>query len=267
MIREMQRLTERLWSRRSNWHVGDLAWQRFEHVGREPEWQFELWHRDGEVAAWAWEQRGTDLFLQVDPACADLADEVLKRFPGRKVMVLDAEDHLIAALERQGYSAQDGQYQVFMSHDLAGLPEVELPAGFTVRSITEADLAQRVEIHQRVWHPSRVTEESYRNVMAAWPYRTDLDWVVEAPDGRFAAYCLVWLDARNRVGELEPVGTHPDFRRLGLGRAACFGAMRALRDLGAEQAIVYPVHGLPAEKFYLQLGFGPYARTLTYARD
>lgn len=267
MIREMQRLTERLWSRRSNWHVGDLAWQRFEHVGREPEWQFELWHRDGEVAAWAWEQRGTDLFLQVDPACADLADEVLKRFPGRKVMVLDAEDHLIAALERHGYSAQDGQYQVFMSHDLAGLPEVELPAGFTVRSITEADLAQRVEIHQRVWHPSRVTEESYRNVMAAWPYRTDLDWVVEAPDGRFAAYCLVWLDARNRVGELEPVGTHPDFRRLGLGRAACFGAMRALRDLGAEQAIVYPVHGLPAEKFYLQLGFGPYARTLTYARD
>lgn len=266
MIREMQRLTQRLWSRSANWHVGDLAWQRFEHVGRESEWQFELWHRDGEVAAWAWEQRGTDLYLQVDPAHPDLADEVLKRFPGREVMILDAEHHLIAALERQGYAPKNGDHQVFMTHDLRDVPEPSVPEGFTVRPITEADLARRVEVHRRVWHPSRVTEESYRNVMAAWPYRPDLDWVVEAPDGRFAAYCLVWLDDQNRVGELEPVGTHPDFRRRGLGAAACHGAVRALRDLGAEQAIVYPVHGNPAETFYLRLGFRPYARTVTYSR-
>ncbi|HUQ60508.1 GNAT family N-acetyltransferase [Lentzea sp.] len=262
----MQRLTQRLWSHCANWHVGDLAWQRFQHVGRESEWQFELWERDGEVAAWAWEQRGEDLYLQVDPACADLADEVLKRFPGREVMILDAEHHLVAALERHGYVRQDGEYQVFMTHDLRDLPEVEVPEGFTVRPITEADLARRVEVHREVWHPSRVTEESYRNVMAAWPYRADLDWVVEAPDGRFAASCLIWFDDENRVGELEPVGTHPDFRRMGLGAAVCHGAMRALRDLSAEQAIVYPFHGKAAEEFYERLGFRPYARTLNYSR-
>ncbi|MFI6096595.1 GNAT family N-acetyltransferase [Lentzea sp. NPDC051213] len=262
----MQRLTQRIWSQRSNWHIGDLAWQRYEHVGREHEWQFEVWERDGEVAAWAWAQQDSDLFLLVDPAHPDLADEVLKRFPDRQVMILDAEQHLIAALERQGYAPKDGWHQIFMTHDLRDLPDPVVPEGFTVRSITEADLAQRVEVHQKVWHPSRVTEESYRNVMAAWPYRPDLDWVVEAPDGRFAAYCLMWPDEQNRVGELEPVGTHPDFRRMGLARAACFGAMRALRELGAEQAIVYPVHDKPALKFYEQLGFQPYARTLTFAR-
>ncbi|WP_143116517.1 GNAT family N-acetyltransferase [Lentzea xinjiangensis] len=261
----MQRLTQRLWSQRSIWHVGDLAWQRFSHVGREREWQFELWERDGQVAAWAWEQRDAGLLLQVDPAHPDLADEVLARFPGREVVVLDAEHHLIDALERHGYTRQDGRYQVFMTHDLRDLPEPEVPEGFTVRSVTEADLARRVEVHQRVWHPSRVTEESYRNVMAAWPYRSDLDWVVEAPDGRFAAYCLIWLDDHNRVGELEPVGTHPDFRRAGLGRAACLGAMRALRALSADQAVVYPVHDRPAKQFYEHLGFRPYARTLNYA--
>ncbi|HEX7301410.1 GNAT family N-acetyltransferase [Lentzea sp.] len=262
----MQRLTRRLWSHSANWHVGDLAWQRFQHTGRESEWQRELWERDGEVAAWAWERQGRTLYLQVDPAHPDLADEVLERFPDREVMILDAEQHLVAALERHGYARQDGEYQVFMTHDLRELPQVEVPEGFTVRSITEADLARRVEVHQAVWHPSRLTEESYRAVMAAWPYRADLDWVVEAPDGRFAAKCLIWLDDHNRVGELEPVGTHPDFRRTGLGAAVCYGAMRALRDLGADQAIVYPFHGGAAEKFYESLGFRPYARTLNYAR-
>ena len=49
----------------------------------------------------------------------------------------------------------------------------------------------------------------------AWPYRSDLDCVVEAPDGTFAAYVLCWYDEDNGVGEFEPVGTHPDYRRRG----------------------------------------------------
>jgi hypothetical protein len=56
---------------------------------------------------------------------------------------------------------------------------------------------------------SEMTRESYQVVMCTWPYRHDLDQVVEAPDGRLAAFALGWLDAANRVGELEPVGTDP----------------------------------------------------------
>ncbi len=81
--------------------------------------------------------------------------------------------------------------------------------------------------------------------MAAWPYRADLDWIVEAPDGRFVANCLIWLDERNGVGELEPVGTDPQFRRKGLGRAVCLAAMHALRQAGGRQGFVYPVQGHP----------------------
>ena len=40
--------------------------------------------------------------------------------------------------------------------------------------------------------PSRATA----NVMAEWPYRSSLDCVVEAPDGRFAAYCLMLAGRR-----------------------------------------------------------------------
>jgi len=134
----------------------------------------------------------------------------------------------------------------------------------------EQDLAGRVGVHRAAWHPSRVTEASYRNVMAAWPYRSDLDWVIEAPDGRLVANCLIWLDERNGVGELEPVGADPAFRRKGLARAVCLDAMHALRAAGAGTAIVYPVRGHPDHPgpvpLYEGLGFRPYARTVTYAK-
>jgi GNAT superfamily N-acetyltransferase len=106
--------------------------------------------------------------------------------------------------------------------------------------------------------------------MAAWPYRTALDWVVEAPDGRFAAQCLIWLDERNAVGELEPVGTLPEFRREGLARAVCLAALHAAHHAGAREAVVYPVINHPksagALPLYRDLGFRPYARTLTFTR-
>jgi hypothetical protein len=56
----------------------------------------------------------------------------------------------------------------------------ELPGTLTLL----VDPARRVAVHRAAWHPSRVTVDSYRNVMAAWPYRATLDWVIEAPDGR-----------------------------------------------------------------------------------
>lgn len=215
------------------------------------------------------------LMLLVDPARPHLAGEVLDWFAGvaeaaeLTVTVLDAEAHLIAALDRRGYTCRDLPYfSRYLSHPLTELAEPVLPQGFRARPVRgEEDLAGRVAVHRAAWHPSRVTEESYRNVMAAWPYRESLDWVVEAPDGQLVANCLVWLDEHNGVGELEPVGTDPRCRRHGLGRAVCLAAMHALRRAGARQAVVYPVHGQPAVALYEGLGFRQYARTVTYVRE
>ncbi len=105
--------------------------------------------------------------------------------------------------------------------------------------------------------------------MRAWPYRADLDCIAVAPDGRVAAYVLAWYDDENRVGELEPVGTHADFRRLGLARAASFFALRRLRDEGAERAIVLcrGDEGYPAPKrLYESVGFRQHSRSIEFRR-
>ena len=109
----------------------------------------------------------------------------------------------------------------------------------------------------------------FRRVMAAWPYRPELDWVLEAPNGGWVANCCVWYDEVNRVGEFEPVGVDADFRRRGYGFLVCLAGLHALRKAGAKTAIVgargdddYPV----PRRLYFSLGFSPYARTITFQR-
>ena len=101
--------------------------------------------------------------------------------------------------------------------------------------------------------------------MAAWPYRNTLDCVVEAPDGAFAAYCLVWPDDENRVGEFEPVGVREQFRRQGLGTAVCTFALRRLHEEGGRRAIVYCMTE-PACALYESLGFRRRGTIVGYAR-
>ena len=102
-----------------------------------------------------------------------------------------------------------------------------------------------------------------------WPYRADLDCVVVAPDGSVAAFTLAWLDELNGVGELEPVGTHADHVRLGLGRAVNLFALQRLRDEGAGEALVAcrgdDGHPIPA-RLYESVGFRPVVRTVAYRR-
>lgn len=271
-LRRMQRLVQECWALRGPaWaqHVGDLAWGRFQHTGREQLWRTRLWEDGGHVVAYAWLFEGDVLDFCVHPDSPELLDEVLAWAHATETDVLDSNSDAIAALERTGYErVGDGEpFMLYLARRLDELPQPACPDGFALRTVSEADVESRVEAHRSAFHPSRVTVESYRNVMRAWPYRAELDCIAVAPDGRVAAYSLAWLDDENRVGELEPVGTHTDFRRRGLAAAVCAFALRRLREEGAERAVVY-ARGDAAyagpEQLYESLGFRPHARTMTY---
>ena len=70
-----------------------------------------------------------------------------------------------------------------------------------------------------------------------------------------------------RVGEYQPVGTHPDHQRLGLGRALLAHGLRRFRDLGAVVVQVYAEADNPAsEGLYDAVGFRRRAYHLRYER-
>lgn len=268
----MQQLVQDAWALRGpGWaqHVGDLAWGRFQHTGREPLWRTRLWEEDDKVVAYGWLFEGEVLDFCVHPEKPEHLEDVLEWAKARETDVLDSNAEAIATLQRNGFKrAPDSDpFMVFLARDLDELTEPHVPDGFELRTVGEAEVESRVEAHRSAFEPSRVTVESYRNVMRAWPYRADLDCIAVAPDGRVAAYCLAWLDDMNRVGELEPVGTHADFRRRGLATAVCAFALRRLAEEGATTAVVYARGdaAYPAPKrLYESLGFRAHARTIVY---
>jgi ribosomal protein S18 acetylase RimI-like enzyme len=255
-----------------------------------------VWEDGGDAvpSAWGWVELPGHLDLYVDPASPQLAGAVLAWFgevaagPDRSVTVLETEEHLVAALDRAGYRplAQAPFFQHCLIDLDRSLPAPRLPNGYRLRAVRPDEAEARAAAHRAAWRPRRigalhvppvdlgnaesgVTTEGYRAVMGAWPYRHDLDQVVEAPDGTLAAFALGWLDQANQVGELEPVGTDPRHARRGLGSAVSLACLHALRDAGATRAVVYPRGdgAYPvARQLYLGLGFRPVARTVTFCR-
>jgi len=273
-LQRMQALVSELWRLEGpavENHIGDLAWQRFMHEGREGEWRIRIWEDGGDPVAWAWLRLPGTLQYEIHPdhRAGPLHDEVIAWFEAEadgdelRTSSLSTDAERLAALRRHGHDLDpEARELAYHVRDLADLDEPTVPDGYRLRTVTPGDVERRVAVHRAAFAPSRVTTSSYTNVMAAWPYRPDVDCVVEAPNGSLAAFALAWLDAENRVGELEPVGTHPDHRRLGLASAVCLFALRRLREEGAERAIVYSWADAPAKTLYESLGFREHARSL-----
>lgn len=274
VIAAMQQLAveqRKLLGPRANWHVGDIAWGLRQHEGREQEWKIRLWVEDGRVVAWSWlKADGRDnLEFEVHPDYRHVLDELLAEPAAQTAFTFEDDVDTRAALERHGFT-KPGEPMHVLVRELPDAPELPvLPEGFRYRTVGDDDIAERVAIHREVWsrpdRPSRFTESSFVGVRAQWPYRASLDCVVEAPDGRFAAYCMCWPDDENGVGEFEPVGTRAEFRRRGLGAAVCTFALRRLHEEGLRQAIVYCVSG-PACALYQSLGFRIHASLVGYSR-
>jgi mycothiol synthase len=69
-------------------------------------------------------------------------------------------------------------------------------------------------------------------------YRRDLDILAVAPDGELAAFGTVWFDDVTRTAVFEPVGTHPNHQKRGLGKAVMSEGLRRAHRLRATLATV-----------------------------
>ncbi|MHA2148475.1 MAG: GNAT family N-acetyltransferase [Candidatus Thorarchaeota archaeon] len=110
-------------------------------------------------------------------------------------------------------------------------PDFQPPAGYTVRQVRlpEDFDAYRDVLSSVFAHCSNMTENLAQLYTQASFYNDELDLVVEAPDGSFGAFVTVRIDPISRMAELEPVGTHPDHRGLGLGKAVCAEGIRRVQ--------------------------------------
>lgn len=277
----MQALTAECWRLEGPYvpaTIGDLAWLMYQHLDKLSETQIRLWQADaGKLVGWGWLWFPDALILLIHPGHrAALVGEIADWFEGEArpgddpltVTVLEHDSVARAAFEARGYEPNPDETTIHFVRSLdEPIDEPRVPEGYMLRTVAgEVDVERRVDVHRAAFAPSRVVPDSYRATMRAHPYRLELDNVVEAPDGSFAAFCLCWLDADNAVGELEPVGTHPDHQRQGLARAVSLAGLHGLRARGARTAVVYAVAGGPAVGLYEGLGFCAVSRHLELQR-
>ncbi|HMA33095.1 MAG TPA: GNAT family N-acetyltransferase [Chloroflexia bacterium] len=266
------------------WHVGDLIWGLYQNTVFDPARNIRLWSApDGSLLGFAWFEPPRALGMQLHPSVVDdlqigaamLAwaagrrDEDCAPPPAERRLVASAfadDGARIALLTQQGF-AGSAQALVHMRRDLPIVPPLPPPpAGFVVRPVAGDDeFAARVALHREVWHPSRVTLAAYRRLRMVPGYRPDLDLIAVAPDGRLAAYCIAWLDAANRLGEFEPVGTHPAFRGQGLAQAVVHEGCRRLHAAGAQAVMLLTSESNTAARhLYARLGFVEQQREIYY---
>jgi GNAT superfamily N-acetyltransferase len=292
----MQRLAQRVTAIRpdlvnSDATFGELAWIWGRgHASDGDTWRRRLWLSDGELVAWAWaylphEVRRSDgsvhqvaeayLGYQVHPDHAALVDDVIGWYDGvaagleRTVVPRTADRFGVLRWMAYGYGTDPaslgvtGSWSQLNERDLTDIEQPALPAGFTFRSADETEPEAVVQAHVDAWAPSTYTAAGYADLRRTATYRADLHVLVQAPDGTMAASTIMWLDEVNKTAEFEPVGTHPGYRRMGLGSAMLLHGMHLARDAGATHMTVGSL-GAPghpsAQGLYYGVGFRPFTR-------
>ena len=273
------------------WHKGDIRHRLFNGGYRQnPEDIFHYWLDDeGQVTGFVLLYPNWEMFdLHVAP---DL------RYSAFHVQAFEwSEANLITYAERLGKPLKqiivdsmgcDARHEEFIKargftnpkhemylteHDLRDIPDAQLPDGFTFHDATVDDLENLADVHNNSF-TNKWTAEIYGKVFHA-PYQ-EYEIVVVAPDGRFAAFAQVWVDDINHTILFEPVGTHHDFRRRGIGKALMVYILKRMQaEHGTQRA--YVGHELPDKNpasgaLYASVGFQKkyaiydFTKTLTIA--
>lgn len=260
---------------------GDFDWWRSDEADPD-QLPAQLWFEGDLLVGFGW-AADAQVDLMTDPAHDALAAEILAWAEVRRRTdpLPDGEARTLSAwsfagdaaradlLTRRGYRRTDTALNLRSRALTGGLPDAPIPAGYLVRSLGGAgELEARVEVHRDAFAPSRMTTRRYAALDRMPIYRRDLDLVAVAPDGSFAAFCIVWYDQELQIGVFEPVGCHSAHRRRGLARAVMVEGMRRLVALGAHTAHVTSLDGSqPAESLYAALGFGVLGRNERWDLD
>lgn len=180
-----------------------------------------------------------------------------------ELSVWDDDTEVLSALRSQGYtlSGTEGEQLVRRTDDGPHTPA--LPDGFSMRWLEPGLDDAYVDLHRAAWstiRPSTYDRAAHAKVAAMPHFDRALVPIVAAPDGTLAASCITWYDPVTRTSEIEPLGTHPRYRRRGLARAVSVEAVRRSAERGASSVMVWGV-GADRIRLYESAAFRS-ARTL-----
>lgn len=201
-----------------------------------------------------------DVELRLFAECQRTMAERMKNNPADKCVlstnISDSDEQTLACLRALGYDLKSGGYVQGIRSLGTSIPVPVVPEGFYIRCVKDGKEAHLLaEVHKAVFGKNW-TAEKYLKVMQTPGFSIENELVVIAPDGRFAAFLVYWLDSVSKSGLFEPVGCHKDFRRQGLTKALMYEAMQRMVNADMEKAVVLYESDNPASThLYTSVGF------------
>jgi mycothiol synthase len=240
-------------------HVIDLPWRLSSPAINEGNdaayWEDSNGHVVG-FAAWQIYWATLDFFILPDPAMQEVETSLFtwanERFHERDtergyplpywIELRDDDQERQRVAKRHGFLLDYDFRSVVLQHSLIEIPRVPLlPDGFLVRPLKgEQEAAAYAELHRTAFVSDSMTTEWRRRTLHMPQYQNGLDLVVSAPDGSLAGFCVAWLEPLRHIAQIEPIGVHPRFYRLGLGRVLLSEMLRRLKEREATSVIIEP---------------------------
>lgn len=258
-------------------HPGDLNW--WTHYPPNPAHAAEyisVWEEGERLLAWCLiEPDGASLDVYVHPEIfgAPLHGEIFAwsarwaeaQWRAAKATTLSnfwvsERDAVTRALYAEQGFVDGADHDVHFERALDdAIPAPVLPHGYRITDAqTEADFLFRAQATHGAFGLERPWDAYWQKNLgffhsAAYVGANNL--VAVSPEKRGAAACVIWLDHHTRVGLFEPVGTHPDFQRKGLGKAVLYEGLRRMQVAGMTKAIVStPAGNAAAIALYQSVG-------------
>lgn len=266
----------------------------------DPEKDVRIWEEDGRMIGFAvlhWSggelvfetdgransSRAESEILQWAAAALDRHAAARDRHTSVFTSVCEPDDGRISLLEKSGFTREE-EYCIYLYYPLdREISAAKLPDGFTVRHlVSEDEVPAYVAAQHNAFFFDNLTGEWRRRVMKMPFYIPELDLVAVAPDGEFCAICLCWLEQPQqkrdasgaddsnveKKGYIQTIGTHHEFRNMGIGKALFAEALQRLKTLGAAIAIGQTEAGnKQALRLYESFGVRPAYKIYRYFRN
>ncbi|MDL2224583.1 GNAT family N-acetyltransferase [Eubacteriales bacterium OttesenSCG-928-M02] len=192
------------------------------------------------------------------PEMLRYAKEYLQGKDGIRVLIDNnhrEEQRIAAAMGMMATVEREETAALEITADLS----YKLPEGYRIISMADGwDYGKYNEVMWRGFHhegpaPAAAEDIRVRKEMLSSPMiKPEIVLCVVAPDGTYASHCGMWYKEGDAYALVEPVATHPDYRRMGLGRAAVLEAAKRCGQMGAQRALVGS-----GQQFYYSIGFAP----------
>lgn len=268
-----------------NLHVVDLDYRLASWAVTDPQ-NVALWENErGELVGWAVCQRPfSALDYALRPDFPDVEDAILlwgqtrwqtiARENGERtyyyVGVKSGQHDRITRLQQHGFQADDWSLSHKVRSAGGPMPSLPLPDGFTLRTLVgESECAAYATLHQTAFGTKNMTEDWRRRTLQQRTYRPELDLVAVAPDNQLAAFCIGWvaLVQDQFMGQIEPIGVHPDYQGHGIGHALLAENLKRMEVHGAKTMLIEAESANPvSQHLYDAMGFRTAYEAVAYFR-